>query len=214
MFRTLTDLMAPRPGEAILDVGCGAGSLDRLLARRLGKANAITAIDTNPFLLREAQALAKADSVDDRDFARAGRLWGAVEAEEERAPVGQWENERGTYEGRVLAHAGEAKNSRVAFQALSPYEQDSLIEFLKTLQVLPPGTKERIVDENFQAQLSGDLHRVVPHAIGFGYRPMVGAVLLAVAIVPLLDGVVLHVAGGGRVERLAKAHQQPVLAGQ
>jgi SAM-dependent methyltransferase len=65
MFKTLIDLMAPRPGEAILDVGCGAGSLDRLLAGRLGKANAITAIDTNPFLLREAQALAKEDSVDD-----------------------------------------------------------------------------------------------------------------------------------------------------
>jgi ubiquinone/menaquinone biosynthesis C-methylase UbiE len=64
MFRTLIDLMAPRPGEAILDVGCGAGSLDRLLARRMGAANAITAIDTNPFLLREAQALAKADGVD------------------------------------------------------------------------------------------------------------------------------------------------------
>ncbi len=65
MFRTLIDLMAPQPGEAILDVGCGAGSLDRLLARRLGKANAITAIDTNPFLLREAEALAKADGVAD-----------------------------------------------------------------------------------------------------------------------------------------------------
>jgi SAM-dependent methyltransferase len=64
MFRTLIDLMAPQPGGAILDVGCGAGSLDRLLARRLGAANAITAIDTNPFLLREAQALAKADGVD------------------------------------------------------------------------------------------------------------------------------------------------------
>ena len=64
MFSTLIDLMAPKPGEAILDVGCGAGSLDRLLARRLGAANAITAIDTNPFLLREAQALAKADGVD------------------------------------------------------------------------------------------------------------------------------------------------------
>ena len=37
MFRTLIDLMAPKPGEAILDVGCGAGSLDRLLARAAGQ---------------------------------------------------------------------------------------------------------------------------------------------------------------------------------
>lgn len=64
MFRTLIDLMAPKPGEEILDVGCGAGSLDRLLARRLGKANAVTAIDTNPFLLGEARALAKTDGLD------------------------------------------------------------------------------------------------------------------------------------------------------
>ncbi len=64
MFRTLIDLMMPKAGEAILDVGCGAGSLDRLLARRLGKGNPITAIDTNPFLLREAEALAKGDGVD------------------------------------------------------------------------------------------------------------------------------------------------------
>ena len=32
------------------------------------------------------------------------------------------------------------------------YDQDSLIEFLKTLQVLPPGTKDLIVDENFKAR--------------------------------------------------------------
>ena len=50
----------------------------------------------------------------------------------------------------VLAHDGEAKESREAFQKLTPYEQDSLIEFLKTLQVLPPGTKDLIVDENFK----------------------------------------------------------------
>jgi hypothetical protein len=27
-----------------------------------------------------------------------------------------------------------------------------VIEFLKTLQVLPPGTKDRIVDENYRAR--------------------------------------------------------------
>ena len=48
----------------------------------------------------------------------------------------------------VLAHAGEAQAARDAFQALSKYEQDSVIEFLKTLQVLPPGTKHLVVDEN------------------------------------------------------------------
>ncbi|MFO1160210.1 MAG: methyltransferase domain-containing protein [Reyranellaceae bacterium] len=63
MFRTLIDLMAPAPGETFLDIGCGAGSLDRLLARRLGSANPITAIDVNGFLLSEAAALARADGV-------------------------------------------------------------------------------------------------------------------------------------------------------
>ncbi len=63
MFRNLIDVMAPRPGEAILEVGCGAGSLVRLLARRLGTANPITAADVNPFLLREAGQLAEADGL-------------------------------------------------------------------------------------------------------------------------------------------------------
>jgi len=48
----------------------------------------------------------------------------------------------------VKAHDGEAKATRLAFEALSPFEQDALIEFLKTLQVLPPGTRALVVDEN------------------------------------------------------------------
>ena len=66
MFRTLIDLMAPQPGETILDVGCGAGSLDRLLAKRVGAGNPITAIDTNPFLLGEAAALARSEGLQNR----------------------------------------------------------------------------------------------------------------------------------------------------
>ena len=52
----------------------------------------------------------------------------------------------------VVAHSGEAKQPRAAFQALPAAEQDDMIEFLKRLQVLPPGTKDRIVDENFHAR--------------------------------------------------------------
>jgi hypothetical protein len=57
----------------------------------------------------------------------------------------------------VLAHAGEALASRQAFDTLSEYEQGSVIEFLKTLQVLPPGTKFLIVDEH------GERKRWPPH---------------------------------------------------
>jgi cytochrome c peroxidase len=48
----------------------------------------------------------------------------------------------------VLAHSGEAMASRQAFQALPSDEQDAVIEFLKTLQVLPSGTHGLIVDES------------------------------------------------------------------
>jgi SAM-dependent methyltransferase len=70
MFRGLVDAMAPRPGEAILDVGCGAGSLDRQLAGFVD--NPITAIDPNTFLLREAAALAEAEGIGGRIDFRPG----------------------------------------------------------------------------------------------------------------------------------------------
>ena len=50
----------------------------------------------------------------------------------------------------VLAHDGEALAERRAFQALADDDQNSLIEFLKTLQVLPPSTRNLIVDEKFR----------------------------------------------------------------
>jgi hypothetical protein len=75
------------------------------------------------------------------------RLWGAAN-EPPLFHHGQFT----TLRQSVLAHSAEAIESRWAFQRLSAYERDSVIEFLKTLQVLPPGTKDRIVDERFQAR--------------------------------------------------------------
>ena len=48
----------------------------------------------------------------------------------------------------MLAHSGEALKSRQAFETVGAYEQDSLIEFLKTLQVLPPDARELVVYRN------------------------------------------------------------------
>jgi hypothetical protein len=48
----------------------------------------------------------------------------------------------------VEAHNGEALAQRQAFDALSPERRDDIIEFLKSLQVLPPGSKSFVVDEN------------------------------------------------------------------
>jgi SAM-dependent methyltransferase len=72
MINGLFDEMTPVAGETILDVGCGSGALDRLLAQRFGAANPITATDVNPFLLREAAALAAEDGLADRITFRQG----------------------------------------------------------------------------------------------------------------------------------------------
>jgi len=50
----------------------------------------------------------------------------------------------------ILAHSGEALDSRRAFQALSESGRDTVIEFLKTLQVLPPGTRHLVVNEHYR----------------------------------------------------------------
>ena len=57
MVRTLVTQMAPQPGETMLDIGSGSGALDRMVAR-LWPGCPLTAVDVNPFLQREAKALA------------------------------------------------------------------------------------------------------------------------------------------------------------
>jgi hypothetical protein len=71
------------------------------------------------------------------------KLWGAA-----NEPPFFHHGQFTTLRQAVLAHSGEAEASRAAFEGLSDYERDSVIEFLKTLQVLPPGTRHLIVDEN------------------------------------------------------------------
>ena len=76
------------------------------------------------------------------------RLWGAA-----NEPPYFHHGMFTTMRQSVLAHSGEAVQSRQGFEKLTKYEQDSLIEFLKTLQVLPPGTRDLVVDENFRPKV-------------------------------------------------------------
>ena len=47
----------------------------------------------------------------------------------------------------IEAHNGEALSQRLAFDALPQNLQNDVIEFLKSLQVLPPGSKSLVIDE-------------------------------------------------------------------
>jgi len=47
----------------------------------------------------------------------------------------------------IEAHHGEAESSTEAWHALSDHDRNTVIEFLKTLQVLPEGTRALVVDE-------------------------------------------------------------------
>ena len=71
MFRSLVDLLAPTPDARVLDVGCGSGALSRAIARRLGAAASITAVDVNGYLRGEAEALAAAEGLDTIRFQHA-----------------------------------------------------------------------------------------------------------------------------------------------
>jgi hypothetical protein len=75
------------------------------------------------------------------------KLWGIA-----NEPPFYHHGQYSTMREAVLAHCGEALASRVAFEALPASEQDALIEFLKSLRVLPPGTGALVVDERGRAR--------------------------------------------------------------
>jgi predicted ATPase/class 3 adenylate cyclase len=67
-------------------------------------------------------ALLARGAAEDGRLERAGVMWGAVEAEEERGMVGQWEGEREVYAAPVLAHTdanGDFERGRAEGRGLS-----------------------------------------------------------------------------------------------
>ena len=69
VVRGLLDALAIQPGESVLEVGCGSGVIMRELARWAAGGNRLIGRDVNPYLLREARALARrAGLLDHIDF--------------------------------------------------------------------------------------------------------------------------------------------------
>jgi ubiquinone/menaquinone biosynthesis C-methylase UbiE len=66
VVRALLDAVHVRPGEVILEIGCGSGVVLREIARRTAGASPITGIDLNPYLLREATSIATSEGLADR----------------------------------------------------------------------------------------------------------------------------------------------------
>lgn len=65
MALDVLNVAAPQADESLIEVGCGSGALLRRIARRTGVSN-VAGLDINPFLLREARALAAAEDVAER----------------------------------------------------------------------------------------------------------------------------------------------------
>ena len=63
--RNVVDEVGLEPGHTVLEVGCGAGTVARWLARYTGKRNPIVGADINGYLLREAAGLAASEGLGD-----------------------------------------------------------------------------------------------------------------------------------------------------
>ena len=61
---SLIDAAEIRPGERVLEVGCGTGVLCRWLARKTDHKNPVVGMDVNSFFLREAAAIARHDGLE------------------------------------------------------------------------------------------------------------------------------------------------------
>ena len=69
------------------------------------------------------------------------KLWGAA-----NEPPYLHHGRATTITEAILAHGGEGEEARERFEALSDAEQNQIVEFLKTLQVLPEGETRLVID--------------------------------------------------------------------
>jgi len=68
MTEALLDFAAPRPGERVLDIGCGCGETTLEFARAVGAAGRVAALDISAPMLAEGRARAEAAGITNIDW--------------------------------------------------------------------------------------------------------------------------------------------------
>jgi ubiquinone/menaquinone biosynthesis C-methylase UbiE len=56
----VVELAHPRPGERVVDIGCGTGLVARIAAARVGPSGSVAGVDLNPGMLNVARSVATA----------------------------------------------------------------------------------------------------------------------------------------------------------
>ncbi len=130
--------IAPRPGEQVMDLGCGPGQLSRAIARAVGGAGRVVAVERSEDQLAEARRLAAvAGEADLVDFRRGPA---------ESPPLA--EGEAGTFD---LAHA----------RFLLEHVPDPSAVVAAMVAAVRPGGRVAIVDDDHDAM------RLWPEPPGF-----------------------------------------------
>jgi ubiquinone/menaquinone biosynthesis C-methylase UbiE len=75
----LLALAAPRGGERVLDVGCGCGATTLELARTVGPAGRVAALDISAPMLAVAKARAEAAGIANVDWLQADAATAALD---------------------------------------------------------------------------------------------------------------------------------------
>ncbi len=79
MTEALLAFAAPRPGERVLDIGCGCGATTLEFARAVGIAGRVAALDISGPMLAEGKARAKAAGIANIDWQQADPATAALD---------------------------------------------------------------------------------------------------------------------------------------